>query len=142
MTIDKESERQSGRAPSTAELVSQASSQISTLIRDELALGRAEMLAKGKRLGIGGGLFGAAGVLALYGLALLLVLAVVGLDVLWPLWLAVLTVALVVIAAAAVAGTVGRQRVSSAGPLSPNETVASLRDDVQTVKDAVQEGRH
>ena len=65
---------------STSELVSRASAQISTLIRDELALAKAELTEKGKRAGLGGGLFGGAAVLGAYGLGLLLILFVVLLD--------------------------------------------------------------
>jgi uncharacterized membrane protein YqjE len=69
---------------STSELVGQAAAQISTLVRDELALAKTELAEKGKRAGLGGGLFGGAAVLALYGLGLLLALAVVLLDLVWP----------------------------------------------------------
>ena len=69
---------------STADLVGRAATQISTLVRDELALARAEMVEKGKRAGIGGGLLGGAAMLALYGLGLFLVLLVVLLDLVWP----------------------------------------------------------
>jgi hypothetical protein len=77
---------------STAERVSQAAAQVSTLVRDELALAKLELAEKGKRAGVAGGLFGGAAVLAAYGMGLLLTLAVVLLDVVWPLWLAVLVV--------------------------------------------------
>ena len=58
---------------STAQLVSQMSEQVSTLVRDELALARVEMVEKGKRAGTGAGLLGGAGVLAMYGVGALLV---------------------------------------------------------------------
>jgi uncharacterized membrane protein YqjE len=128
-------------APSTSELVNQAAAQISTLVRDELALAKAELAEKGKRAGIGGGLFGGAGVLALYGLGLLLALAVVLLDLVWPLWLAVLVVMVVVFAAAGVAALIGRRELKNAVPPVPQDAVASTQADVQTVKTAVREGR-
>ena len=53
-----------GSEPSTAELVQRATEQVSRLVRDELALARAELTQKGKHAGIGIGLFGGGGVLA------------------------------------------------------------------------------
>jgi uncharacterized membrane protein YqjE len=128
-------------AASTSDLVSQAATQISTLVRDELALAKLELTEKGKRAGIGGGLFGGATVLGLYGLGLLLALAVVLLDLLWPLWLALLVVLVVVLAAAGIAALLGKRKLEAAAPPVPSDAVASTQADVQTVKDAVQEGR-
>lgn len=85
---------------STAELIGRATDQLSTLVRDELALARVELIARGKRAGLGGDLFGAAAALAMYGLGPILVLVVVLLHLVWPVWLAVLAVAVLVLAAA------------------------------------------
>lgn len=126
---------------STGELVSRVAEQISTLVRDELALAKAELVAKGKHAGIGGGLFGGAAALGLYGLGLALALAVVLLDLVWPLWLALLVVTVVVFAAAAVAGLLGRRQFAAAAPLAPSATIASVNQDVDAVKAAVREGR-
>jgi protein-S-isoprenylcysteine O-methyltransferase Ste14 len=126
---------------STAELVSLAASQISTLVRDELALGRAELMEKGKRAGLGGGLFGAAGVLGIYGFGLFLALFVVLLDLVWPLWLAVLVVLVVVLAVAALAAFIGKRTINSATPAVPTETADRIKTDVQVVKDAFRDGR-
>ncbi|WP_433363262.1 phage holin family protein [Actinoplanes sp. CA-142083] len=127
---------------STADLVNQAAAQISTLVRDELALAKSELTEKGKRAGIGGGLFGGAAVLALYGLGLLLTLAVVLLDLAWPLWLAVLVVMVVVFAAAGVAALIGRTKLREATPPLPKDAIESVEADVRTVKAAAREGRH
>lgn len=126
---------------STSDLVSKAAEQISTLVRDELAVARLELAEKGKRAGLGGGLLGGAAALGLYGLGLLLTLAVVLLDLVWPLWLAVLVVMVVVFAAAGVAALLGKQKLTKAVPPVPSDTIASLKEDVQTVKNAAQEGR-
>jgi uncharacterized membrane protein YqjE len=126
---------------STADLVNHAAAQISTLVRDELALAKLELAEKGKRAGLGGGLFGGAAVLALYGLGLLLTLAVVLLDLAWPLWLAVLVVMVVVFAAAGVAALLGKQQLKAATPPLPGDAIAGVEADVRTVKTAVREGR-
>jgi len=126
---------------STAELVHRAVEQISTLVRDELTLAKTELVEKRKRAGVGGGLLGGAAVLAWFGVGLLLTLAVVVLDLVWPLWLAVLVVLVVVFAAAGVAAMLGRRRLQQAAPPVPQQAVAGVQADVETVKTAVREGR-
>jgi uncharacterized membrane protein YqjE len=128
--------------PSTATLVSQAASQVSTLVRTEMALAKAELAEKGKRFGLGGGLLAGAGLLALFGFAFLLVLGVVLLDLVWPLWAAVLTIMLVCFVIAGLAAAFGRDRLMSATPAVPEETASSLREDLNVVKDAFHDGRH
>src|SRR5690242_4364309 len=121
---------------STADLVKQAGEQISQLVRDELALARAEMTAKAKRAGTGAGLFGAAGILALYGLAALLATLVIVLDLVLPLWLAALIVAVVLLLVAGVMALVGRGQVRQATPPVPEQAVGSVRADLRTVTEA------
>jgi hypothetical protein len=133
--------RRNDGSASTADLVNQAAAQISTLVRDELALAKTELTEKGKRAGIGGGLFGAAGMLALYGVGLLLTLAVVLLDLAMPLWLAVLIVMVVVFAAAGVAALLGRNKLKEANPPLPEKAIKGVEADVRTVKNAAREGR-
>ncbi|HEY2793680.1 MAG TPA: phage holin family protein [Micromonosporaceae bacterium] len=131
----------SNGSASTAELVNRATTQLSTLVRDELELAKVELIAKGKRAGIGGGLFGGAAALALYGLGLVLVLAVVALDLVWPLWLAVLVVSVVVFAAAGMAALLGKRQISNATPPVPSEAIDSVSTDVHTIKNAIHDGR-
>jgi Putative Actinobacterial Holin-X, holin superfamily III len=128
-------------AVSTAELISRATAQMSTLVRDELALAQQELMTKGKRAGIGGGLFGGAAVLALYGLGLLLALAAVALDLIWPLWLSILVVAVVVFGVAGIAALLGRRTFKHVTPPVPSQALAGVSADVQAVKTAVREGR-
>lgn len=127
---------------STADLVSQAASQISTLVRDELALAKLELAEKGKRAGLGGGLISGGAVLGLYGIGLLLALVVVLLDLVWPLWLALLVVMVVVFTAAAVTALLGKKKLQTATPPLPRDAMASVEADVRTVKAAAREGRH
>jgi uncharacterized membrane protein YqjE len=127
---------------STAQLVSQMSEQVSTLVRDELALARVEMVEKGKRAGVGAGLFGGAGVLAMYGVGALLVTIGAALATVWPIWLAALVVTVVVFAVAAVAALIGKKQVQQAVPPAPTAAVDSSKRDVAAVKTAVREGRH
>ena len=129
------------RQPSTAELISQLSEQVTTLVRDELALARVEMTEKGKRAGKGAGLLGGGGVLALYGLGALFFTIGALLALVMPAWLAALIVTVVLFAAAGVAALLGKKQVQQAVPPAPTAAVDSTKRDVQTVKTAVQEGR-
>jgi len=83
---------------SISELLQRLSQQTQTLVRDEIALAKAELTEKGKHAGIGVGLFGGGGVLALYGVGTLLITAAAALALVWAAWLAALTVAVVVFA--------------------------------------------
>ena len=141
VNVDERSLASHNGAVSTADLISQAAAQVSTLVRDELALAQQELITKGKRAGIGGGLFGGAAVLGMFGLGLLLTLSVVALDLVWPLWLSVLVVAVVVLAAAGAAALLGRSKLKRATPPVPSQAMAGVSADVQAVKTAVREGR-
>jgi hypothetical protein len=124
---------------STAELVQRASEQISLLIRDELALARAELAEKGKHAGLGIGLFGGGGALALYGVGALIATVVLLLDLALPAWLAALIVTVVLFAVAAVLALVGRKQVKQAVPPVPQAAASSVRADVGAVTAAVKD---
>ncbi len=119
---------------STAELVRRASEQLSTLVRDELALAKAELSGKAKHAGTGAGLFGGAGVFALFGVAVLLATAVIALDLVLPLWLAALLVGVALLVLAGILALVGKAQLSKGVPPTPDETVASIKADIETVK--------
>ena len=119
----------------TKELVQELTAEASTLIRKELALAQIELKEKGKRAGIGGGLFGGAGVLALYGLGALIACAILALATAVDGWLAALIVAVVLFAGAAVAALIGKGQVQQATPPAPEQAIQSVQDDIQTVKE-------
>jgi len=126
---------------STAELVQRAGEQLSRLVRDELALARAELTAKGRHAGFGVGLVGGGGVLALYGAATLIAAMVLLVAEALPAWVAALVVAIVLLAVAGGLALAGRRQVRHAAPPVPSAAVDSLRADVQVVSAAVKRGR-
>ncbi len=121
----------------TGELVKQATEQMSRLVRDEMRLARAELAEKGKQGGIGAGMLGGAGVVALYGLAALLVAGGLALALVLPGWLAALLVGVVLMAVAGVLALVGRARVKRAVPPVPNQAINDIKMDVDEVKGRV-----
>jgi hypothetical protein len=127
-----------GQDASAGELVGQAAEQISRLVRDELALAKAEMTEKGKRAGVGAGLLGSGGMVALYGLAALLAAIVVGLAEAMPAWLATLIVAVVLFAVAGVLALLGRREVKRATPPVPQAAMQNVIADIDEVKERAQ----
>lgn len=118
---------------STGELIGRVSEQLSDLVRSEMELARAELQVAAKRGGLGVGLFGGAGVLALYGLGVLIAAAVLALALALAAWLAALVVAVVIFAAAGLAALLGKKQVSQASP-PIQHSVESVKRDVETVK--------
>ncbi len=120
---------------STGELVTRLSEQTSRLVRDELRLAQAEMSQKAKHGGIGAGLFGAGGLLALFGLGTLIAAAVLALALALPAWAAALIVAAVLFVAAGIAALVGKKEIQQAKP-TPERTIETVKDDIEEIKEA------
>lgn len=119
------------------QLVSDASEQLTRLVRDEMRLAMAELQQKGKRGGVGTGLFGAAGVLAFYGGAALVACVILALALVIAPWLSALLVGLAVLALAAVAALLGKKQFDAATPPMPEQAVSSLKADVAAVKEGL-----
>jgi hypothetical protein len=123
---------------SSAELVSRLSSDGSQLVRDEIALAKLELGERAKRVGLGAGLFGAAGLLAAFGFGTLVAAAVLALALVLPGWAAALIVAALLFAGAAVAALLGRSNVQEGTPPVPEAAIENVKADIA----AVQEARH
>ncbi len=123
-----------GAEPSTAELFTRLTDQSRQLVRDEIRLAQAETSEKVKHGVMGVAQFGVAGVLALYGVGLLLATAVLGLAEAVDAWLAALIVTVVVLAVAGVAALRGKKQVAEAAPPVPERAVAGIKQDVDTLK--------
>jgi len=124
---------------STAELVQRASEQLTRLVRDEIALAKAELAEKGKHAGIGIGLFGGSGVLAMYGVGALIATLILVLDLFLALWLAALIVTAALFLVAGILALIGKNQVGKAVPPQPQEAVTSVKADVDEVRHAVQD---
>jgi MFS family permease len=124
-------------AASIADLVSRASEQLSTLVRDEIRLAQAELKQKGRRAGLGAGLFGGAGLIAWFGIGALVAAAILGLANAVAPWLAAVIVGVVLLLIAGVAALLGKKEISQATPAVPEQAVSSIRQDVNVVKGSV-----
>jgi uncharacterized membrane protein YqjE len=115
-------------------VVHRLSEQIPELVRSEIRLAQAELTEKGKRAGVGVGLFSVAGIVALFGVGALVTTAIAALDLVLPLWAAALVVTGVLFAVAGVAALVGKKQVAGATPPAPERAIAGVKDDVATIK--------
>jgi hypothetical protein len=124
----------STREPSTRDLVQDLSRQTSTLIRQEMRLARAELAEKGRHAGKGAGMFGGAGLVALYGVGALLAAAIVGLGTVIEPWIAAAAVGVALLLLAGIVALTGRKELEEAGPAKPEQTLEGVQRDVKTVK--------
>ncbi|SDJ47566.1 Putative Holin-X, holin superfamily III [Frankineae bacterium MT45] len=122
---------------STGELVSRLTDQVTTLVRDEFRLAQLEMNAKAKRTGIGAGLFGGAGLVALFGIGALVAAAILGLATVVSAWLAALIVGAALLLVAGGLALSGRHEISEATPPLPTQAIEGVESDVNTVKGAL-----
>jgi hypothetical protein len=126
---------------STAELLRQLSQQTGDLVRHEMELAKAELRAKAKAAGLGGGIFGGAGLLALYAVGTLTACAILVLATLVDAWLAALIVGAGYAALAGVLALIGRKKVEQATPPVPEQAIESSKEDVEWTKQRARAAR-
>ena len=116
------------------DLVKQLADQTSTLVRQELDLAKAEMTQKGREAGKGAGLLGGAAVVGLLAAGALTATLIAVLDTFMVTWLAALIVTVVFGAIAAFLALKGRDRIRAATPPVPQQTVETVKEDVEWAK--------
>jgi uncharacterized membrane protein YqjE len=126
---------------SIADLVKQLSDQTTTLVRQEIDLAKAELAVKGKQAGLGAGMFGGASMFGLYALGALTACVILALATAMSGWLAALIVTVIYAAIAGVLALTGKNKVKQGVPPIPEQTVESVKEDVEWTKQRVQEGR-
>jgi len=133
--------RESLDEQSLAELTKRLSDQASTLAQKEVELAKAELAIKGKRLGLGAGAFGAAGLLGLYALGALIAAAILALAIVLDAWLAAVIVAAGLGATAGALALIGKRKVEEGTPPVPEEAMESTKADLEHTKRRVKEER-
>jgi hypothetical protein len=116
------------------ELVQDLSRQTSTLIRQEMRLAQAELTEKGRHAGKGAGMFGGAGLVALYGVGALITAAILGLATVLEPWIAAAAIGVVLLLVAGVLALTGKKELVEAGPPKPEQALGSVQRDIETVK--------
>ena len=124
-----------GPEPTLGALVHDLSTQIPELVRSELRLAQAEMTEKGKRAGLGLGMFSGAGLLAFLGLATLIATAILALALVPATpGSAALVVAAALLLGAGLLALLGKNQVVEATPPKPERAVDGIKEDIATVK--------
>jgi uncharacterized membrane protein YqjE len=134
VATSSESQAADMRERPVGELLKQLANETTTLVRQELDLAKAEMREKAGKAGPGFGMWGAASGMALLALGSLTAFLILALDGAMPNWLAALIVGLVYAAIAGFLYLRGKQKVHEAGSPVPEQTVETLKEDVQWAK--------
>jgi len=128
------------RDRSMGELLARLSRETTLLIRQEIELAKVELSEKGKQAGAGAGMFGAAGVGALCALGAFTAFLILALATVIAPWLAALIVAVVYGIVAGVLAITGKKKFAEAAPLVPEQTVQTLKEDVEWAKTQIKSG--
>jgi uncharacterized membrane protein YqjE len=129
------------REQSMGELFKQLSDDTSKLVRQELKLAQAELTEKGKKAGVGVGMFGAAAIVGLVALLTFTACVVAALATGMDVWLAALIVTVVYAVVAGGLALIGKQKINQATPPVPEQTVETVKEDVQWAKTQLPSGR-
>jgi uncharacterized membrane protein YqjE len=121
------------REQSIGDLLKMLSQDTATLVRKEVELARAEVTEKGKRAGLGAGMFGGAGVAGLLALGSLTACLIALLATAMDVWIAALIVTVLWAAVAGVLALAGRKKVQEATP-PVEQTVETIKEDVEWAK--------
>ncbi len=126
---------------SIPELLRELADETTTLVRQELDLAKAEMAQKGKEAGLGIGMFGAAGIVALFALGCFTACLIAAIGMAVQVWLAALIVGVVYLAIAGVVALVGKTRLQEGMPPKPDQTIQTVKEDVQWAKTQAKSAR-
>jgi Flp pilus assembly protein TadB len=116
------------------QLVADATQDVSTIVRSEIDLAKAEITADAKQAGKGAGMFAGAGVMGFLGVVLILFAVVYGLVAAGlPVWLSFLIVAVLLFVVAGVLGLVGKKAVSKVKG-KPERTIVTTQETIAAIK--------
>ncbi len=124
---------------SLSELVSEVTGEIATLFRKEVELARVETSEQVSRAAKAGGMLGAAAVIGFLDLILFAFAAAWALSEVVPEGVAFLIVAVLFAIVAGVLAMAGKKRIAGINPV-PNQTVQTVKEDVQVAKDSFARG--
>jgi uncharacterized membrane protein YqjE len=119
---------------SLGDLLKELSSEVSRLVRQEIELAKVETTAKARETARAAGLLVGAGVAGVILLGALTALLILALDVAMPAWAAALIAVGLWLVITGILALVGLQRYRRAQPLKPEQTVETIKEDVQWLK--------
>jgi VIT1/CCC1 family predicted Fe2+/Mn2+ transporter len=116
------------------EVAKELTTDLSLLVRQEIELAKAEMAQKGRTAATGLGMFGGAGIVGLCAAGALTAFLVLVVSLFLPDWAAALIVGAALAAAAYGLIIQGKQRVADAGKPVPEQTIETVKEDVEWAK--------
>ncbi len=119
---------------STADLFRDLSSEMTTLVHQEMELAKVELAEKTKKVGAGAGMFGTAAVVGLLAAGALVAAAIAGIATVLSVWLSALIVGVVLLGVAGLLALSGRTEVARGTPPIPEEAIQSSKEDVEWLK--------
>lgn len=124
-----------GTERTLGQLVADATQDISTIVRSEIALAKAEVTAEAKIAGRGAGLLAGAAFVGLLGLVFLFHTLANVLAVWLPLWAGYLITTVVLFVLTAILGLVGKNSMSKVKP-RPERTIKNAQETIEAIKSA------
>jgi len=122
------------------ELLRDLGDEISTLVRQELELAKAEILEKSRPAVASAGMFGGGALFGLGAFGALTAFLIAAIAVVLPVWAAALIVTVVYGAIAGVLAMTGTKKLHQVGPLVPEQTAETLKEDIEWVKTRAKSG--
>jgi len=116
------------------DLIKRLAGETSTLVQQEIALARAEMTQKAKQGAAAGGMLGGAAVAGLLTAMALTACAIAALATAMHVWLAALIVGALLALATGGLAIGGRDRLRRATPPVPEQTIETVKEDVEWAK--------
>lgn len=116
------------------ELLTDVPRLVSDLVTAEIEQAKAELKAKVKALGVGGGMLAGAAVILLFMVGVLLTSAVLALALVMPGWAAALVVAGVLLVIAVIVGLIGYRKLKQGIPPTPEKTIESVKRDIDAIR--------
>ena len=117
------------------QLVADATADISTIVRSEIALAKAEITGEAKIAGKGAGLLAGAAFVALLGLVFLFHTLANVIAIWLPLWAGYLITTGILFVLAAILGVVGKNNLNKVQP-KPERTIKNAQDTIDALKNA------
>jgi Putative Actinobacterial Holin-X, holin superfamily III len=123
------------------EVATELTRDVSLLVRQEVELAKAEMAEKGRIAAPGIGMLGGAGIAALAAAGALTAFAILVLSIVLPEWASALIVGAVLAATAYILARRGKERVAEAGKPIPEQTIETVKEDVEWAKTRAKSAR-
>ena len=125
---------------SVPELLRELGDELGTLVRQEIALAKAELSQKAVPVAASAGMFGGGALLGLGAFGAITTALIAALALAMPLWLAALVVAVIYGVIAGVMAMTGKKTLQQAAPLAPEQTAESVKEDIEWVKTRAKSG--